>query len=49
MWMPFTSRPVQGRTITEAPPRDAKWGEGYFHLADPEGHELSFSIPLGIR
>ncbi len=30
----------------EAPPRDAEWGERYFHLADPDGHELSFSIPL---
>jgi len=27
----------------EAPPRDAEWGERYFHLLDPEGHELSFA------
>ena len=30
----------------EAPPRDAGWGERYFHLADPDGHELSFARPL---
>lgn len=27
----------------EAPPRDAEWGERYFHLTDPDGHELSFA------
>lgn len=26
-----------------APPRDAEWGERYFHLTDPDGHELSFA------
>lgn len=30
----------------EAPPRDAEWGERYFHLRDPDGHELSFAAPL---
>lgn len=29
----------------EAPPRDAEWGERYFHLTDPDGHELSFARP----
>jgi catechol 2,3-dioxygenase-like lactoylglutathione lyase family enzyme len=28
-------------------PRDAEWGERYFHLIDPDGHELSFARPLG--
>jgi len=27
-------------------PRDAEWGERYFHLTDPDGHELSFAKPL---
>jgi catechol 2,3-dioxygenase-like lactoylglutathione lyase family enzyme len=27
-------------------PRDASWGERYFHLTDPDGHELSFARPL---
>ncbi len=30
----------------EAPPRDAEWGERYFHLTDPDGHQLSFARPL---
>ena len=30
----------------EAPPRDAEWGERYFHLTDPDGHEISFARPL---
>lgn len=30
----------------EAPPRDAEWGERYFHLVDPDGHELSFARQL---
>jgi catechol 2,3-dioxygenase-like lactoylglutathione lyase family enzyme len=28
-------------------PADAAWGERYFHLTDPDGHELSFARPLG--
>lgn len=28
------------------PPRDATWGERYFHLHDPDGNELSFAQPL---
>jgi catechol 2,3-dioxygenase-like lactoylglutathione lyase family enzyme len=24
-------------------PRDASWGERYFHITDPDGHELSFA------
>lgn len=27
-------------------PRDAEWGERYFHITDPDGHELSFAKPL---
>ncbi|MEX2659006.1 MAG: VOC family protein [Acidimicrobiales bacterium] len=30
--------------VTE--PEDAPWGERYFHLRDPDGHELSFARPL---
>lgn len=31
----------------EAEPADAPWGERYFHLRDPDGHELSFARPIG--
>jgi catechol 2,3-dioxygenase-like lactoylglutathione lyase family enzyme len=28
-------------------PRDAEWGERFFHATDPDGHQLSFAWPLG--
>ena len=39
------------RTLSEGlaphtPPRDAEWGERYFHITDPDGHELSFARPV---
>jgi catechol 2,3-dioxygenase-like lactoylglutathione lyase family enzyme len=30
----------------EALPRDAEWGERFFHISGPDGHELSFACPL---
>jgi catechol 2,3-dioxygenase-like lactoylglutathione lyase family enzyme len=27
-------------------PRDASWGERYFHITDPDGHGLSFARKL---
>lgn len=27
-------------------PEDASWGERYFHITDPDGHEISFARPL---
>jgi catechol 2,3-dioxygenase-like lactoylglutathione lyase family enzyme len=33
----------------QAPPRDAEWGERFFHIADPDGHELSFAWRLPQR
>ena len=32
--------------MPHAPPGDAPWGERYFHLTDPDGHELSVACPL---
>jgi catechol 2,3-dioxygenase-like lactoylglutathione lyase family enzyme len=29
-------------------PRDAEWGERFFHLTDPDGHELSFAWPSAV-
>jgi uncharacterized glyoxalase superfamily protein PhnB len=29
-------------------PSDASWGERYFHLIDPDGHELSFARPVDV-
>ena len=33
----------------ETEPADASWGERYFHIRDPDGHELSFARPLPPR
>ena len=30
----------------ESAPADGPWGERYFHIRDPDGHELSFARPL---
>lgn len=40
------ARAVAAGFEPEAPPADAPWGERYFHLRDPSGHELSFARPL---
>ena len=29
-----------------APPCDAAWGERFFHVTDPDGHEISFAWPV---
>ncbi|MEM9565339.1 MAG: VOC family protein [Actinomycetota bacterium] len=29
-------------------PADAPWGERYFHIRDPAGHEVSFARPLDV-
>ena len=29
----------------DSAPRDAEWGERFFHLTDPDGHQLSFAWP----
>lgn len=40
---------LAARLHPEFPPRDAAWGERYFHITDPDGHELSFARPLAAR
>jgi len=30
----------------ENEPIDAKWGERYFHVLDPDGYQLAFATPL---
>lgn len=32
--------------VPEFPPTDAPWGERYFHIRDPDGHEVSLARPL---
>ena len=40
------ARLVAAGVQPEAEPADAPWGERYFHVKDPDGHELSFARPL---
>ncbi len=40
------SRLVAAGCRPDTAPRDAEWGERFFHLTDPDGHELSFAWPL---
>ncbi len=37
---------IKEKEFGPARPRDAAWGERYFHLHDPDGHELSFAQPI---
>ena len=40
------SRLIAAGCLPDTGPRDAEWGERFFHLTDPDGHELSFATPL---
>jgi catechol 2,3-dioxygenase-like lactoylglutathione lyase family enzyme len=40
------ARAMAAGLAPQAAPRDAEWGERFFHLTDPDGHELSFARPL---
>ncbi|MEI7296483.1 VOC family protein [Paraburkholderia tropica] len=42
----FYQQAVAAGFSPEFAPQDAPWGERYFHLRDPDGHELSFAQPL---
>jgi catechol 2,3-dioxygenase-like lactoylglutathione lyase family enzyme len=42
----FYARLVAAGCPPDTAPRDAEWGERFFHLTDPDGHELSFAWPL---
>ena len=40
------ARLVAAGIRTDTAPRNAEWGERFFHVTDPDGHELSFAWPL---
>jgi catechol 2,3-dioxygenase-like lactoylglutathione lyase family enzyme len=40
------ARAVESGIRPDTTPRDAAWGERFFHVTDPDGHELSFARPL---
>ena len=37
---------LQANGLRPQKPQDASWGERYFHVSDPDGHELSFARPI---
>lgn len=39
-------RAISHKLDPDFAPRDAVWGERYFHITDPDGHELSFARRL---
>jgi hypothetical protein len=39
----FYAQAVSTGLRPEFSPRDGSWGERYFHILDPDGHELSFA------
>jgi uncharacterized glyoxalase superfamily protein PhnB len=39
-------RATEAGLTPEMAPSDASWGERYFHILDPDGHELSFAKRL---
>ena len=42
----FYDRATEAGLSPQFPSRNAEWGERYFHISDPDGHELSFARPL---
>ncbi len=42
----FHANAVEQGLQPEFTPRDAPWRERYFHIRDPDGHEISFARPL---
>jgi len=42
----YYARAVSTGLRPEFPPQDGSWGERYFHIIDPNGHELSFARPI---
>jgi len=42
----FLTQAVSTGLRPEFPPRNGSWGERYFRILDPDGHELSFARPI---
>jgi catechol 2,3-dioxygenase-like lactoylglutathione lyase family enzyme len=50
IWVPDVDaahrRLLDAGVVPDFEPRDAPWGERYFHVRDPSGHEVSIARPL---
>ena len=40
---------LKAQDLEPEEPRDAAWGERFFHIWDPDGHEISFAELLADR
>jgi catechol 2,3-dioxygenase-like lactoylglutathione lyase family enzyme len=40
------ARAARAGYLPSSEPADAPWHERYFHIRDPDGHELSFAKPM---
>ena len=40
------ARAMANGFLPEFPPSNAAWGERFFHIKDPAGHEIAFARPL---
>jgi catechol 2,3-dioxygenase-like lactoylglutathione lyase family enzyme len=43
------SKEISNTIVFEIEPRDASWGERYFHIREPDGYQLSFAEPIKKR
>ena len=40
---------ISNAILFENEPKDAPWGERYFHIREPDGYQLSFAMPFNKR
>ena len=44
-----SNKEISDIVVFENEPKNAPWGERYFHLREPDGYQLSFAEPLKQR
>jgi catechol 2,3-dioxygenase-like lactoylglutathione lyase family enzyme len=44
-----SNKEILNAIIFENEPKDASWGERYFHIREPDGYQLSFAEPIKQR
>ena len=44
-----SNKEISNTIIIEIEPKDASWGERYFHIREPDGYQLSFAEPIKDR
>lgn len=44
-----SNKEISNIIVFEIKPKDASWGERYFHIREPDGYQLSFAEPIKER